>query len=68
MSAPPIILSPREEGRQEIAAGVAETSDACWVETMESDRATCHVVDALGAIAMAICNLAESVDAHTGGA
>lgn len=56
----------RVSQRVEIGVAVENASRGCWTLTEQDDQAPAHVVDMLGAIALAVCNLAETVDARGG--
>ena len=53
----------RARERVEIRQRVEMTSEGMWVALPGGDDAAGHAVDQLGAIASAICNLAETVEA-----
>ncbi len=54
----------RSKERMEIRGRVEQASRGTWVALPGGDDAAGHAVDQLGAIALAICNLAETLDAY----
>ena len=54
----------RDNEREAIRAGMEAASLGCWEHLPIGEEPAGHAVDQLAAIGLAICNLAETIDAR----